>query len=443
MIGSKIIIFCPGANATGGTELLHQLGYKLNLFGFNASIHYYGYEKGQQAVHPHFLKYNVPVAEAIVDSSDRLYIYPESMASSLEGIKNDLPRSLHVLWWLSVDNAGMTPELEKEISADTGLIHLVQSYYADDYVREVLDVPNDRRLYLSDYINNNYLNIDNNTNRDDIVLFNPRKGFDRTSAIIKSSDHRIKWQAIAGLSPEKVPELLQTAKVYIDFGNHPGKDRFPREAVACGCRIITGRKGSAANSRDIPILDQLKIADDTDNGYILMLIHTLLEKYEENENLYSEYRKMINEEFHSFEADTLSVFSKITQNSIKGFNDDEETLRDEILRAVSSEEYKRAFYYLTVYRIKNYKIDTDLLIMEAYTRLGICEEQVALYLMNSLLASDESNYEAYLIKARALLTLGNEGAREALDNAIKYSIGTEDELYIKESVSALGGVTNL
>ena len=52
MIGSKIIIFCPGANATGGTELLHQLGYKLNLFGFNASIHYYGYEKGEKVLNP-------------------------------------------------------------------------------------------------------------------------------------------------------------------------------------------------------------------------------------------------------------------------------------------------------------------------------------------------------------------------------------------------------
>lgn len=27
---------------------------------------------------------------------------------------------------------------------------------------------------------------------------------------------------------------MRKAKVYIDFGFHPGKDRIPREAVMCG-----------------------------------------------------------------------------------------------------------------------------------------------------------------------------------------------------------------
>lgn len=434
---SKIIIFCPGANATGGTELLHQLGYKLNLFGFNACIFYYGFEEGQQAVHPHFLKYNVPIANLVTDSSENIYIYPEALASSLEGIKKDLPLSAHVLWWLSVDNAGMTPELEKEISADKDLIHMVQSYYADDYVRDVLEVPDERRLYLSDYINNNFLNMENRGKREDIVLFNPRKGFDRTASIIKSSDHRIKWQAIAGLAPEQVPDLLRTAKVYIDFGNHPGKDRFPREAVACGCRIITGRKGSAANSRDIPIIDQLKIEDDADNGYILMLIYALLEKYEENESLYSEYKKMINEEFHTFEADTMRVFSKITGREIEKENSDEHDLRNDIVESVSNEDYRKALYLITVYRIKGYTVDSDIMILEGYTRLGVGEEQAAVYLMNEILCKDTENYEAYLIKARALIAIGSSGAGESLDLAIKYSIGTDDEGYISEAVNIL------
>ena len=33
-------------------------------------------------------------------------------------------------------------------------------------------------------------------------------------------------------------------QVYIDFGHHPGQDRLPREAVQCGCVVITGTRGS-------------------------------------------------------------------------------------------------------------------------------------------------------------------------------------------------------
>jgi hypothetical protein len=49
--------------------------------------------------------------------------------------------------------------------------------------------------------------------------------------------------------------------VYIDFGNHPGRDRIPREAAAMGCVVITNRRGSAENDVDIPIPNFLKIDD--------------------------------------------------------------------------------------------------------------------------------------------------------------------------------------
>lgn len=433
----KITILCPRANATGGTELLHQLGYKLNLLGYDAIMYYYGDADDRPTVHPHFQKYNVPVTGILEDAPGNIFIYPEAVASSLKSVKDQLPTSKHVLWWLSVDNAFMTPSLEKEISADSSLIHFVQSYYADDYVRTVLSVPDDRLFYLSDYINNNYLNKNTFGNREDVVLFNPRKGFERTASLIKSSDHRIRWRALAGLMPEEIPNVLQTAKVYIDFGNHPGKDRFPREAVSCGCRIITGRRGAAANAKDIPIPDVFKLSDDTEDHTILALIYSLIEDYDNTGEIYGSYRRMINEEFHSFETDTLSVFSKITGCPMEGDDLDETGLTNAIVEAVSKEEYKKAFAYLTVYRLKGYRITGDITILESYTRLGLGEEQVALYLVNGLLDADTGNYEAYLIKARALIASGLPEAEEALDLAIKYSTGTEDEGYITEAAQML------
>ena len=433
-----IIIFCPWGNATGGTELLHQLGYKLNLFGFDARMYYYGDENDLPATHPHFLKYDVPVIDTVSDNPDHFFVYPEMMVSSFSDIKNQLPLSKHILWWLSVDNAQMTSELEKAISNDTGLIHLVQSYYALNYVQKVLSVPDDRLFYLSDYLNNDFLNMDTDVPRDDTVLFNPRKGFDRTAGLIGKSDHRIKWQALAGLAPEDIPKVLQKAKVYIDFGNHPGKDRFPREAVSCGCRIITGKKGAAANDKDIPIPKELKVSDDLEDEKILDLIYGLIINYDKTDELYREYKKTISEEFHTFETDTLKVFSRITKTPIDGQKLNGEELKISIVEAVTNEDYKRALYLIAVYRLNDHKIDEDMMILEGYTRLGIGEGQEALYLMNGLLKMNDQNYEAYLIKARALISLGFGNNKEALDNAVRLSKGTADEEYISQIAEMLG-----
>ena len=432
-----IVIFCPRATATGGTELLHQLGYKLRMFGFDAFIYYYGDDDERPDIHPHFLKYDVSRIDELTDSKDNCYVYPEVLASSLKSIKEQLPGSKHVFWWLSVDNASMTPELEEEFRQDTELIHYVQSYYARDYVREVLKVGDDRLFYLSDYINIDFLNIKTGGPRDNTVLFNPRKGYERTSQLIRKSSYRIKWQALSGARPEDIPKILQTAKAYIDFGNHPGKDRFPREAVACGCRIITGRRGSAANDKDIPLDDQLKISDDTDDAVILNIIQWLLDNYEKSGGLYHEYDRMIHEEMHGFEADVLKRFSSLFNKPVKGNDKNRDELKECILESVNNEDYRSAFCYITVYRMNRYPMDTDMMILEGYTRLGLNEEQVALYLMNSLLETDSSNYEAYLIKARALAVLSPDEMNETLDNALKYSRGTDDEEYIADAVKVL------
>ena len=432
-----IIIFCPKYNATGGTELLHQLGYKLNLFGYNAGMYYYGEDNGMPGRHPSFIKYDVPIVESVYDSKDNIFVYPEAMAYSLAEIKNQLPLSKHILWWLSVDNAGMTPELEERISEDTGLIHFVQSYYAMEYVRNKLRVPDGRCYYLSDYLNTVFLNIDDDTMREDIVLFNPRKGYERTSRLIKSSDHRIKWQALAGLPPKEIPGVLQKAKVYIDFGNHPGKDRFPREAVSCGVRIITGRRGSAANDKDVPILDVFKISDESEDRTILAIIYSLIADYEKTGELYASYKDSISEEFHCFEEDTLKAFSKVMEQPIEEIDQSEQSLRAAVKDTVIAEDYRRAVYLIAVCRIRQVEIDEEMMILEGYTRMGIEEHEEALYLMNRLLRNNDKNYEAYLIKARALLALGRSGIREALDNAVRYCAGTEDEEYVRQTAEMI------
>ena len=54
-------------------------------------------------------------------------------------------------------------------------------------------------------------------------------------------------------------------QVYIDFGHHPGQDRLPREAAACGCLVVTGTRGSAGFHADVPLPPALKLAHPLDD----------------------------------------------------------------------------------------------------------------------------------------------------------------------------------
>ena len=83
------------------------------------------------------------------------------------------------------------------------------------------------------------------------MLYNPKKGIEFTRQLIEAAPD-LNWVPLENMSNEEVRGKLKTSKVYIDFGDHPGKDRFPREAAISGCCVITGKRGSAAYD-DVPI----------------------------------------------------------------------------------------------------------------------------------------------------------------------------------------------
>jgi hypothetical protein len=87
------------------------------------------------------------------------------------------------------------------------------------------------------------------------VLYNPLKGMHYTDAIWKRSGSLIKIRPIGSgldgrdqVSPEEVRRMLKRAKVYIDFGPHPGMDRLPREAALAGCCVVTNREDAAQST---------------------------------------------------------------------------------------------------------------------------------------------------------------------------------------------------
>lgn len=137
------------------------------------------------------------------------------------------------------------------------MIHFSQTQHATDYLKQCGIEP----VPLIDSINEDFLN-DNHlefaNTKQDIILYNPNKGKKVTEKLIAANPQ---WQFVPlkGLNREQLSEQLYAAKLYIDFGHHPGRDRMPREAAMHGCCLITGVLGSAGNEIDLPILKRYKL----------------------------------------------------------------------------------------------------------------------------------------------------------------------------------------
>ena len=324
----KVYVVCPAAKKTGGLELLHQLVFTLNAIGVNSTIAYTTIKKNEEPTNEAYKKYvteYIPF-EKIEDNEKYLVIISEHQIELMNGFK----KAEVAIWWLSVDNYQKVYEpfkaykllglkgiawyvkhcrwqyrvskIKKEIK-----YNLAQSFYAIDYLK---NNGFSNIVYLSDYINTDYLNVKINKNkvREDIVLYNPKKG-KKFSDYLISLDSSIKWIPLIDLNNEQVKELLLSSKVYVDFGNHPGKDRFPREAAMCGCCVITDKKGSAKFYEDVSISNKYKFEDKKKYGEaILNCIRYCFDNYEICFEDFNDYRNIILCEKEKFVKDVKEIF---------------------------------------------------------------------------------------------------------------------------------------
>lgn len=267
---NKVYVCCPGNVVTGGPELLHQFVSELRLQGVDAFILYTPFEQ-QFQVPNQYKHYDVPVADfASVDEKSSLVVLPEVCTDLIDYFKN----AGIAVWWLSVDNylgfKGEHPvkdyilHLCRLFLSKKTTIHSMKKYQhfvQCEYAREFLLKKGISSFFLTDYLNATHLELDSDVDlikRENIIAYNPKKGKKYTQEII-SANPSLTFVPIQNMSPSEVKGLLLKSKIYIDFGHHPGKDRFPREAAMAGCCIITGRRGSANNDIDIPIPSKYKL----------------------------------------------------------------------------------------------------------------------------------------------------------------------------------------
>lgn len=332
-----IYISCPFGQYTGGPTLAHQLCFELNKKGISSKMYYYGSNPNVDGpVHPNYIHFGNPYVTELDENTTSPIVITESKLSLVE----KFPKAPKYIWWMSVDNlfisqmgyvrrflkkAGM-PYLNFEkarksfyrthanIVNNKSIYHLYQSEYARLFLLEN-GVQESHVLSLTDYIEEEifiYAKNNSNNERKNIVLYNPKKGYEFTKKIIKRCKNQdISFVPLINMKKSEVSAHLCSSKLYIDFGTHPGKDRFPREAVVSGCCIITGRRGSAFNDVDIPIPDCYKFDDSNTNiDKIISKIIYIMNNYSKAILDYTEYKNKICNEQKSFEEEAVQIFSK-------------------------------------------------------------------------------------------------------------------------------------
>lgn len=307
----KIYILAPQNHKSGGPELAHQLCHAINeLTDVPAFMCYV--DTG--APFDKALGIDIPAPDAyeiyetqhisdpsVLDNSDSVIVFPEGLTLSMPYY----PKARKVLWWMSVDNyikstnESNLPFISKNVS-----LHLFQSFYSKDYVEK--KIPGAKGLYLSDYINEQHGKFIYPAElRENMGLYNPAKGYDQIKPLIEKASW-LKWVPLTGLDIPHMVLMMEAGKIYVDFGNHPGKDRIPREAAADGCCVITNKKGAAAFEGDVPIPEKYKFESPLDSlDEIDTLIHDICDNFATHQADFADYRKMIASEKDAFYSDTL------------------------------------------------------------------------------------------------------------------------------------------
>ena len=297
-------VLIPFDGDKGGMESLHQLVYFLKKFNVSVEIVYtLSWRKfllRKKTYHPKSMeKYckGVPIKKNLEDRENNIIFIPEIFTSYVKKMKYAKIN----IFWLSVNNyyVGfkkfneslkwivrgkygigilLHPHFQRPLTINEinkkNFNHIAQSIYAEKFIHTTFGK---KPIPIYDFTedipqkNESFFNLGR---RDKVILYNPVKGIKVTQKIIKKYKFQYQFVPIKNMSHKEVRELLSKSFIYIDFGEHPGRDRIPREAIMCGCCIITGYRGSAAFN-DVPIDSKFKLFED--------------------ENLIENFGKLINE----------------------------------------------------------------------------------------------------------------------------------------------------
>lgn len=328
---NNVLIFCPEYQ-NGGCEALHQLGHQISRNGGTAHMAYYGpysrleLDGDMLRCHPapspvpaYFAKYQPVALQEARLGPDTLVVMPEVLSTLAAAPDAQYQRAL---WWLSLDNA--IPENPALLDAtyrrrfleDPGLVHFHQS----DYARAFLQANSAVRYHpLSDYtdpdiVHRSMIASENPpiSNRTNTICYFPSKGGELASRFIEGRGALKQWVEflpIRDMTKPQVRDALFTARMYIDFGSHPGKDRIPREAAVAGAIVLLHAAGAAKFFPDHPLpAEYLFTEDDIATGRLHQKVDAIFDEPETHFDRQRIYRDAVLHEQERFDLEVRSFF---------------------------------------------------------------------------------------------------------------------------------------
>lgn len=338
-----IYVVCDRNNLSGGSESLHQFASQLNKYGAEARMFYL--KSDETSIPEKFQKYGLQSDDRIEDSSENVIVVPETETQFLHKYKH----AKKSIWWLSLDSyygytsiegilrsaqrhnipkflyflyfpviyvkKKCTPHYFRFSKKDQGILHMYNCEYVKEYLKK-RGISNDNLLYMCGPIRDEYFNA-TVSQKENIIAYNPKKNYEFTkkviTAISKERDD-ISFVAIEKMTPPQIVELLAKCKVYIDFGQFPGPERIPREAVTMYCNITTSRYGSTRNKIDVPIPAKYKIAAKRKNiPHICETVYELFDNYEKHISEYDDYRTKVVRQKELLVTNTRQFISYMTK----------------------------------------------------------------------------------------------------------------------------------
>ncbi len=299
----RVLVVSPGNVVTGGPECMHHLVQLLREIGQDAYIVYTPFDQTFD-VPEAYKHYQTPIAR-FADIAGELIIFPEINTTMAMSVKN----AQASVWWLSLDNflerRHISPLRDKiryfkkvlkgqrpmnGVASFGKLIHFAQSFYAKEYLESkgLSVIPFYEPIadqFLQDGLDPGI------QERENEILYNPVKGKKITELLIKNFPEYT-FTPLRGFDRAGLTKKFQTAKLYIDFGHFPGRERLPRESAMHGCCLITGRLGSAGNQVDLPIDLKYKL-DIHDPKFVEQfdeLSQDILNNFEHHYQVFASYR---------------------------------------------------------------------------------------------------------------------------------------------------------
>lgn len=324
----NIVILCLDQLVSGGPEALCQLfqelqnaGFKTHMFwvaadysnikiryDFNVKTWYICKQDFTQGPTVYKQKYNTKTLDLDLPlDTSTLIIIPEIWGNLIPILKN----AQIGFYWLSIDNfyyigsENYRLQLFEKKSDPYNCIHLSDAPWIS---KKLLDWGLTSHL-LEAPISSHYFSTPQTKNKfEKSIAYNPAKGAQLAASFI-SKYQKYQYIPLKGLDESGIINALDQAKIYIDFGHFPGKDRIPREALMRNCIIFIHNAGCATDYESFPLDNFFRFNDeDIKNGDLDNKIEYALLHPEEIQTMQKHMKDSIYQSSQIFKTQIKNIF---------------------------------------------------------------------------------------------------------------------------------------